>query len=548
MRCGALRQEQKDKVYMLHFPRWKISLIVGSCLFFIILAIPSLMSESARSHLPSWMPKHAVNLGLDLQGGSQLLLEVDFDAFKREQLANLADDVRSKLRDQKIGYRGLGTKDDTVVFSLREDAPDNVEDVLRKVNPDLDIRQPQKGEFELTFSEKWNKASRAQVIAQSLEIVSRRVNESGTKEPIIQRQGEDRILLQVPGLDNPEHLKELLGRTAKMTFHLVDEQATADDIARGIVSPESKVLVEDRGAGRAADSTAANNAPRKLAIKSRVILSGDMLVEAHAGYNSQTSEPEVDFRFNNAGARKFAEVTSENVGHLFAIVLDNRIITAPVIRTAILGGSGSISGSFTTESANDLALLLRAGALPAPLKIIEERSVGPSLGADSIAAGTKASVIGIALVVTFMVAFYGLFGLFANIAMIINAFMTLALLALFEATLTLPGIAGIVLTVGMAVDANVLIYERMREELRHGKSPYAAIEDGFRLAFGTIFDSHVTTLVAALILFQFGTGTVKGFAVTLAVGIICSLYTAVLVTRLMVVTWLKYRRPKTLAI
>ena len=239
----------------------------------------------------------------------------------------------------------------------------------------------------------------------------------------------------------------------------------------------------------------------------------------------------VDFRFNNAGARKFGDITASNVGKPFAIVLDNKIITAPVIRSPILGGSGIISGGFTAESANDLALLLRAGALPAPLKIIEERSVGPSLGADSIAAGTKASIIGIGLVIIFMVVFYGLFGLFADIAMLINAFMTLALLSLFDATLTLPGIAGIVLTVGMAVDANVLIYERMREETRNGKSPYNAIEDGFRLAFGTIFDSHVTTLVAALILYQFGTGTVKGFAVTLAIGIICSLYTAVLVTR-----------------
>ncbi|NBX03604.1 MAG: protein translocase subunit SecD [Alphaproteobacteria bacterium] len=522
---------------MLHFPRWKILAIVGSCLFFIILAIPSFLSEATRSSLPSWAPKQAVNLGLDLQGGSHLLLEVDFDAFTREQMNNLADDTRAKLREQKVGYRGLAVQDGKVVFSVREDGTADVKKLLSEINPDLTIDETAPRTYALSFSEKWAKNSRAQVINQSLEIVSRRVNETGTKEPIIQRQGEDRILLQVPGLDNPEHLKELLGRTAKMTFHMVDESVSPEDAARGIAPSGSKILEEER----------TGKATQKIAIYNRVMLSGDMLVEAHAGYG-QTGEAEVNFRFNNVGARKFADITSENVGKLFAIVLDNKIITAPVIRSPILGGSGSISGSFDVKSANDLALLLRAGALPAPLKIIEERSVGPSLGADSIAAGTKASIIGIALVVIFMVVFYGLFGMFANIAMIINAFMTLAILALFEATLTLPGIAGIVLTVGMAVDANVLIYERMREELRGGKSPYQAIEDGFRLAFGTIFDSHVTTLVAALILYAFGTGSVKGFAVTLAVGIICSLYTAVLVTRLMVVTWLRKTKPKTLAI
>ncbi|MBY0406647.1 MAG: protein translocase subunit SecD, partial [Rickettsiales bacterium] len=373
------------------------------------------------------------------------------------------------------------------------------------------------------------------------EIVNRRVNETGTKEPIIQRQGDKRILLQVPGLNDPEHLKALLGRTAKMTFHLVDVNVAGSDLERGIVPAGTRVV--------SGDEKEADGGPvRKYAIQSRVEISGDMLVDAHPSYDDQTNEPIVLFRLNNVGARRFGEVTAQNVGKPFAVVLDNKVITAPVIRSPILGGSGYISGGFDTEGANDLALLLRAGALPAPLKVIEERSVGPSLGADSIAAGTKASIIGIGLVVVFMVVFYGLFGIFADIAMIVNAFMTLALLSLFEATLTLPGIAGIVLTVGMAVDANVLIYERMREEVRGGKSPYAAVEDGFRLAFGTIFDSHITTLVASLILYEFGTGSVKGFAVTLAIGIICSLFTAVLVTRLMVVTWLQKTRPKKLPI
>ena len=398
-------------------------------------------------------------------------------------------------------------------------------------------------DYSLSFDDKWQKASREQIIEQSLEIVNRRVNETGTKEPIIQRQGDKRILLQVPGLSDPEHLKDLLGRTAKMTFHMVDSSASERDIASGLVPPGTYVVSGDNR-----DDKNPAKGQRKYAIFSHVELSGDMLVDAHTTYDNQSGEPVVSFRFNTTGARKFGEITSQNVGKPFAIVLDNKVITAPVIRSAILGGTGIISGGFSAESANDLSLLLRAGALPAPLKIIEERSVGPSLGADSIAAGTKASIIGIGLVVIFMVVFYGLFGLFADIAMIVNAFMTLALLSLFDATLTLPGIAGIVLTVGMAVDANVLIYERMREETRNGKSVYAAIEDGFRMAFGTIFDSHVTTFSAAILLYIFGTGTVKGFAVTLAIGIICSLYTSVLVTRLMVVTWLRKTKPKALPI
>lgn len=526
---------------MLHFPRWKILLITGTCLLFILLAIPSFLHEDMRAKLPSWMPSKAVSLGLDLQGGSQLLLEVDFDAYMKDQLTNLVDEIRSTFREKKIGYKGLSATDGKVTFALRDQPEANISSILHQMNPDVDVREETGGNYSVTFSNRWKTRSHEQIINQSLEIVNRRVNETGTKEPIIQRQGQERILLQVPGLNDPEHLKALLGRTAKLTFHLVNMEVSREDLERGIVPAGSHIVAED-------DRRRPDRPPVKYALFNRVDISGDMLVDAHAGYDDRTNEPMVNFRLNSVGARRFAEVSSQNVGKPFAVVLDNKVITAPVIRSPILGGSGQISGSFDTEGANDLALLLRAGALPAPLKIIEERSVGPSLGADSIAAGTKASVIGIGLVVIFMIVFYGLFGIFADIAMIVNAFMTLALLSLFEATLTLPGIAGIVLTVGMAVDANVLIYERMREEIRNGKSPYAAVEDGFRLAFGTIFDSHITTLVAALILYEFGTGSVKGFAVTLAIGIICSLFTAVLVTRLMVVTWLQKKRPRKLPI
>lgn len=526
---------------MLHFPRWKIIVITAICGFFVLMAIPSLTPESQRAAFPSWFPNKAVSLGLDLQGGSQLLLEIDFDAYKRDQLTNLQDDIRARLREHKVGYRGLTVVDGKVLFTVREDAGVDVSKILREANPDIDIEQSANS-YAVSFGEQWHKLSYERVITQSLEIVDRRVNETGTKEPVIQRQGEKRILLQVPGLADPEHLKSLLGRTAKMTFHMGDTSVSYEDIERGMVPPGTKIVPSDDPKDLVAGKI------RKYAVFSRVDVSGDMLTDAHASYDEQSGEPIVLFRLNSTGARRFGEVTSQNVGKPFIIVLDNKVITAPVIRSPILGGSGYISGNFTTESANDLALLLRAGALPAPLKIVEERTVGPSLGADSIAAGTKASIIAILLVILFMVVFYGLFGMFANLAMLVNAFMTLALLALFEATLTLPGIAGIVLSVGMAVDANVLIYERMREEIRAGKTPASAIENGFRMAFGTIFDSHITSLVASAILYEFGTGSVKGFAVTLAIGVLCSLFTAVLVTRMMVVIWLHKKRPKALPI
>ena len=524
---------------MLDFPKWKIFAIIGSCLFFVVFAIPSFLTESARDKLPSWMPKQAVSLGLDLQGGSHLLLEVDFDAYLREQLANLTDDIRNKFRTEKIGYRGLAVnkEEKAVGFSLREDsaadAAVDVKKILTSINPDIEVEEQSASLYNVKFNDQFLKRERLRVLEQSLEIINRRVNETGTKEPIIQRQGDTRIVLQVPGLDNPEHLKALLGRTAKMTFHMVDETVGFQDIESGTVPSGTRILLSD--------DKRSDGKPMKLAVQSRVMLSGDMLVDARTAYD-QNGEAVVEFRFNHAGARKFADITSENIGKPFAVVLDNKVITAPVIRSPIMGGTGVISGNFTVQSANDLSLLLRAGALPAPLKVIEERSVGPSLGADSIKAGTLASVIGIGLVILFMLMFYGLFGMFANIAMLVNAFMTISLLAMFNATLTLPGIAGIVLTVGMAVDANVLIYERMREEMRNGKLPHVAISDGFRMAFGTIFDGHITVLVAAALLYYFGTGTVKGFAVALAIGILCSLYTAVLVTRLMVVTWFKAKR------
>lgn len=529
---------------LLHFSRLKIISILSVCAVSMVLSLPTLLPPPAREHLPAFLRDIRVNLGLDLQGGSHLLLKVDFDAFQRETMNNMVDDIRAKLRAEKVGYKGLAARAGKVVFTLRDPQGLDIEKIIRTVDRDLDVVE-QGGEYSVGFSDTSLKLRRQQVLEQSIQIVNRRVDETGTREPIVQRQGDDRILLQVPGLQNPEHLKDLLGRTAKLTFHLLDESVSPSDLAAGIVPPGTKLIPEDDG-----DKTKQQPGakPRSYPVFDRAILSGDSLVEAHATFDQTNNDPVVAFRFNQSGSAKFAAVTSENVGKPFAVVLDNKVITAPVIRSPILGGSGIISGTFTTESANDLALLLRAGALPAPLQVIEERTVGPSLGTDSVAAGTKACFIGVALVMVFMIINYGLFGLFANLALVVNGLLIFALMALFSATLTMPGIAGIVLTLGMAVDTNVLIYERLREEIRSGKSPYAAVEHAFKMAFGTIIDSHITTFSAAILLFIFGTGTIKGFAVTLSVGIAASLFTAVLVTRLMIVIWLKRTRPKTIPI
>jgi preprotein translocase subunit SecD len=377
---------------------------------------------------------------------------------------------------------------------------------------------------------------RRQAVEQSIEIIRRRIDETGTKEPTIQREGQDRILVQLPGVDNPERVKALLGRTAKLTFQLVDSSVSVEDARRGRLPPGSEILASEEGKG-----SRGGQAPAYV-VRKRVMVGGDTLSDAQATF--QNNEPVVSFMFNAVGARRFGDATRENVGKPFAIVLDKKEISAPVIREPILGGSGVISGSFTVQTASDLALLLRAGALPAPIGILEERTVGAELGADSIHAGATASIVGVVLVAIFMVLFYGLFGIFADVALFFNLCLMLAGLSLLGATLTLPGIAGIALTMGMAVDANVLIYERIREEQRSGRSMLSSLEAGFSRAFGTIIDSHVTTLVAGVLLYWLGSGPVKGFAVTLSIGVLTSLFSAILVTRLQVVTWVRYLRPK----
>lgn len=522
---------------MLNFARWKILTILGICLAGLIFAAPNLLSRQQADALPGWL--QPVNLGLDLQGGSHMVLEVESAAVIREQLNALVESVRTTLRKERIRYADLSVQGTAVKLRVLDaEDRDRARQLVRKLDADTETEAGEDGLITMQLREQAIIARRTAAVDQSIEIVRRRVDELGTREPTIQRQGADRILVQLPGVNEPERIKNLLGQTAKLTFHLVDNSTAAADALRGRVPPGSDVLpgVEKDPSGQVPT----------YVVRKRVEVGGDALIDAQPTF--QNGEPVVSFRFDTAGGKKFGDATRENVGRQLAIILDGKVISAPVIREPILGGNGIISGSFSTQSAQDLALLLRAGALPAPLTILEERTVGPDLGADSIRAGQVASVLGLILVIIFMLLAYGLFGVFANIALLMNLALLMAALSVLGATLTLPGIAGIVLTMGMAVDANVLIYERMREEIRNGRTVINAIQAGFERAFTTILDSNLTTLVAAALLFQFGSGPVRGFAVTLAIGLLTSMFTAIWVTRLIISIWMRRAKPKTLPI
>ena len=528
---------------MLEFSRFKVVFVLLITAFFTLAMLPTALPSAVTQKLPDFLPKETVPLGLDLRGGSHLLLELDFDTYLREHMTNVRDGLRAALREKKIGYLNLHVGSDAITFRVREEtlpADASLASIVREVDPDIAVEMD-KVAVRLYYEDKTLRNMRAQLLQQSIEIVERRVNEAGTKEPIIQSQGGNRIVVQVPGLQDPGQLKALLGKTAKMTFHLVNEDAAEEDIARGIVDSDTRIIASD-----SAGDPAAARGQERYAIYTQVALSGELLTNARASF--QDGLPVVEFSFNTLGAQKFGDITRDNIGRRFAVVLDNKVITAPVIRSAILGGRGIIEGNFTVESANELAVLLRAGALPAPLTVIEERSVGPSLGQDSIKAGTLSAILGTGLVILFMLLAYGLFGLFANIALMVHLIIILGAMALMQATLTLPGIAGIVLTMGMAVDANVLIFERIRDEIRFGKSPLASIESGFRLAYGTIMDSNITTLIAAALLFSFGAGSVKGFAVTLTIGILSTLFASVMFVRMLIVFWVRRTKPKRIPI
>ena len=529
---------------MLYFTRWRAAAVLLTALFVCLFAVPNFLPTKMVEGWPKWAQRHVV-LGLDLQGGSHILLAVDSAAVRKEKLEALRDDVRRVLRDARIGYTGLVVRGNSVEVRIREgtnsqQANAKLQELSQPIGGvlgvsgqrTLDVSQESGGLYRLTLTDAAITDRLRQAVEQSIQIIERRVNELGTVEPLIQREGADRVLVQVPGLQDPTRLKELLGKTAKLDFRLVDLTMSAEQAQQTRPPPESEILM----------SSQAPKTP--YLIEKRVVVSGGDLTDAQPGFDQRTNEPIVSFRFNTAGARKFAQVTQENVGKPFAIVLDNEVISAPVIREPILGGSGQISGNFTVQGANDLAILLRAGALPAPLTIIEERTVGPGLGQDSIEKGKLSSYVGAAMVIVFMFATYGLFGLFANIAVAVNVAMIFGVLSMLTATLTLPGIAGIVLTVGIAVDSNVLIYERIREEVRAGRTPINAIDAGFTRALATILDSNITTFIAAAVLFYIGTGPVRGFAVTLGIGILTTVFTAFTLTRLIVAYWVWWRRPQ----
>src|SRR5579859_576628 len=526
---------------MLNFQPWKTWTVIVVCLLGVLLALPNVLSQQTLDGMPSWVPTHRISYGLDLQGGSHLLLEVDLKSVTKERLQGALDGLRTALLKEKIGYTQLTADDDRIVVALRDAADaDKVNGLVNQIDPDLAITTAPDGKLDVAYTAQSIAQRRTAAVDQSIEIIRRRIDETGTKEPTIQRDGEDRILLQLPGIDNPEHVKELLGRTAKLTFRLVDETTSPEDAKAGHLPPGSELMSGD-------DATAARTGqPLQYVVRKRVMVDGSTLTGASATF--QDNQPVIQFKFDSVGARRFGDATRENVHKRFAIVLDNKVISAPVINEPITGGSGIISGSFTVQSANDLALLLRAGALPAPLTILEERTVGPDLGADSVRAGTTACLVAVGLVGLFMIVFYGLFGIYANIALFFNLCLLLAALSTLGATLTLPGIAGIALTLGMAVDANVLVNERIREESRHGRSVISAIDAGFSRAYATIIDANVTHLIAGSLLFELGSGPVKGFAVTLCLGILTSLFTTMLVSRLLVVWWLRRTRPKALPI
>ncbi|WP_171122134.1 MULTISPECIES: protein translocase subunit SecD [unclassified Ruegeria] len=553
---------------MLQIDTWKRVLIWAVCVIGLLMALPNAFytrveqSNDAKAAIelgidtpemqaeagqwPNWLPSSLVNLGLDLRGGAHLLAEVQVGDVYESRMDAMWPEIRDALRDER-GTVGTIRRQDSAPDEIRvrisqpegmSRALEVVRGLARQVQTltgvgATDIEARAEGDTIIVrLSEAEQLASDDRTVRQSLEIIRRRIDEVGTREPTIQRQGTDRILIQVPGIGSAGELKEIIGTTAQLTFNPVVSRGTNPDAVAGVGEKVVPSIDED-GVYYTLDA-----AP---------VVTGEELVDAQPAFD-QNGRPAVNFRFNTSGARKFGDYTLENIGAPFAIVLDDEVISAPVIQSHIPGGSGIITGNFTVEESTNLAVLLRAGALPAGLEFLEERTIGPELGQDSIDAGKVATIVAFVAVLVFMALSYGLFGVFANIALILNVGLLFGLLSMIGATLTLPGIAGIVLTVGMAVDANVLIFERIREELKSAKGPARAIELGYEKALSAILDANVTTFITAVILFAMGSGPVRGFAITLGLGILTSVFTAIFVTRLMIVMWFERRRPKTIEV
>lgn len=546
---------------MLQFPKWKIILIFVASLMGLLYALPNILPM--MKGLPGPLPNKTLHLGLDLQGGSHLLYEMNSDEIERDWLEKIRDDALGKMRAARprLSYSGVLIKNKEGLVQVRILKPEDYERAFTELrglvqniqgsiftgsgSVDLEVARSDDNTVTLKPTVEALNQRVDSAVGTSIETIRRRIDQLGTTEPTIQRQGRSRILVQVPGFNDPTKLKALVGKTAKLSFHQVRVDKTAED-ARRTGRPPGTVIVP-------ADPK--DKYGRDYLLVKTAIVAGEDLVDAQPGFDPRTNEPIVSFRFNSQGARQFGKFTKDHVGEPFAIVLDNgfdettkqrdiHVISAPVIREAILGGSGQISGNFSIDEVNELSILLRSGALPATLTAIEERSVGASLGADSIKAGKIGAAVGTTAVVGFMIWSYGTFGVFAILALVVNIASLLAILSILQATLTLPGIAGIVLTIGMAVDTNVLIFERIREELRNGKSAVNAISSGYSLAWSTILDANLTTLIAAMVMFWLGSGPVRGFAVTLSIGILTSVFAGFVLTRLIVTNWLHMQKSR----
>ncbi len=530
---------------MLDFPRWKVITISLAILVGILFSIPSFFPKEQVAHWSGGLPHSRINLGLDLAGGSHLLLEADTADAAKQRVAAMEDNVSSELRrgDSPIDIGDISTADGVLSFMVRNPAQvDAAVEKLRQLTKpvglsgarDWDVTVRDQNRVVLTPTVDGQVRALKDAMSVARDVVRRRIDPQGTKEITVVTQGNNRILVQVPGVENPEALKALIGQTARLEFKLVDLAANPAEVAQGRAPAGSQVLALADGSGG-------------MAVNRRMMVSGDQLTSAKQSFD-QDGRPEIVITFNSTGARRFGRVTQENVGKPFAIILDNKVLSAPTIQSAILGGTASITGSYTVESANQLAVSLASGKLPVKLNVMEERTISADLGKDSIHKGALASGAAVIAVMIFMLVTYGRFGVYANIALLVNAFLVLGIMALFNATLTLPGIAGFVLTIGAAVDANVLINERIREELRRGRKILDAVETGYHEAFRAIFDANITHAISAALMFYFGSGPIRGFAVVLGVGILTSVFTAVYFTRMLVVLWLRRARPRSLHI
>ena len=528
---------------MIQLSRWKVTLLVIATLLGVLFAYPNVLSPSQREALPGWLPKNALNLGLDLQGGSYLLLEVDVPEMRTKRVTNLVEDVRVTLREAQISVGGLQREPGGVVVTVADEGQYNAAfEALRQLagapgangQTDRQATRLSNNRIRFAFTETALNSMGATAVDQSIEVVRRRIDSLGTREPSITRQGADRIVVQAPGESDPSQLERVIGQTAQLTFQMVDMENSVADAAAGRVPPDAQLLMGE-------DS-------QPYLVKKRVLVSGENLTRASVGAD-QSGRPAIDFRFDGQGARRFGEATAQNIGKPFAIILDGKVISAPTIQGAITGGTGQITGSFSIQQASELVNLLNGGALPAPLKVEERRTVTAELGADAVAAGGISTAIGFAIIVIFMILAYGLlFGGISVIGLLLNGLLIIAAMSLTQATLTLPGIAGLILTFAVAVDANVLIYERMRDEARAGRSVIASMDAGFNKAMGTIVDANLTTLVAAGIMFIFGAGPVRGFAWTLTIGVFTSMFSSVMVAQVLLAYWLKIAKPKKLPI